>query len=1163
MGDDITIGVTEIVNNIEVTAQPNDQIVDISVIDNADDVTLNITPTVIEINVNKGSSYAKWGTILGTLSDQTDLQSALNDKVPYSGASGNVNLGEYGITSGYVGFDTTPTSTPTGIGTMYWDSANRTVSLIDGDGDTTLQIGQEQRILVHNNTGSTLTDGQVVYVTGSTGNLPSVALASATIESTSAATIGVVTESIANGADGFITTSGIVNGLNTLAFNEGDLLWLGTTAGTFSTTKPISPNHLVLIGYVIKKAGGNGSILVKIQNTQELDECSDVLFSGLANNDLLVYETASALWKNKSLATVLGYTPANDSNVVHKTGNESIAGWKTFTGGITLWDNSSNNLLDFFISGTEVGSIDIGSSFFQFKALNSNGYLFKNNSGSNSLTISNSGNGTFLGSVTATSIIKSGGTSSQFLKADGSVDSNTYATTSQLHNAVTIGTANGLSLSTQVLSLGLASSSTNGALSSTDWNTFNNKQSALSGTGFVKISGTAITYDNSTYALDSSVVKITGDQSISGTKIFSTGISTNTITSNSFIKTGGTSSQFLKADGSVDSTSYQPLLTNPITGTGTTNYLPKFTGSTALGNSLIYDNGTNVGIGTTSPDNGKLTILKNTSNATESSYGIAIQSNASNAYTELLLGADDTVDCGVIQTAGKNTSFTSKKLALQPNGGNVGIGTTSPSYILQTKASSGFVGAAFSSLYSAISIIGNDNNSSWFGQGTNGLGAAYVINNTSGYAQIELGGSPRFYVNSSGNVGIGTTSPINGGGAAKWITIDGTTNYSGGLVASINGNAKAYFYSQDNYAIVQGASGQGVKLMPNGVDGVTVLSGGNVGIGTTAPTHLLSVENSSSYETASFKSSSVPYQIIGNAAVGDYWRGFFTGQNIVTNATTGKPSVRTSGYTASAIAYSADSSQGYLGFFTTSSTTANTDLSERMRITSSGNVGIGTTSPNQKLEVNGNIASGSGINQSLLAQGNLDFYNAAASSKYIRLADDATTINAIGFSKSGSTATTWFPSGNVGIGTTSPSSKFDVVGGSWVSNMIADDAVGNSIFIRFNTSATSNIGSITRSGSTSAVSYNTTSDYRLKEDLKNYSGLDLISNINTYDFKWKNSEDRMYGVIAHELQEVVPYAVNGEKDAEDMQQVDYSKLVPILVEAIKELKAEIEILKNK
>jgi hypothetical protein len=67
------------------------------------------------------------------------------------------------------------------------------------------------------------------------------------------------------------------------------------------------------------------------------------------------------------------------------------------------------------------------------------------------------------------------------------------------HDAVTIGTANGLSLSGQALSLALASTSTNGALSSTDWNTFNGKQAALNGTGFVKISGTTISYDNSTY----------------------------------------------------------------------------------------------------------------------------------------------------------------------------------------------------------------------------------------------------------------------------------------------------------------------------------------------------------------------------------------------------------------------------------------------------------------------------------------------------------------------------------------------------------------------------------------------------------------------------------------------------------------------------------------
>ena len=76
-------------------------------------------------------------------------------------------------------------------------------------------------------------------------------------------------------------------------------------------------------------------------------------------------------------------------------------------------------------------------------------------------------------------VLINGGLPHQFLKADGSLDSNTYALASSVHNPVTLGTANGLSLATQQLSLGLASSGVTGALSGTDWNTFNNKQSAI------------------------------------------------------------------------------------------------------------------------------------------------------------------------------------------------------------------------------------------------------------------------------------------------------------------------------------------------------------------------------------------------------------------------------------------------------------------------------------------------------------------------------------------------------------------------------------------------------------------------------------------------------------------------------------------------------------
>ena len=103
------------------------------------------------------------------------------------------------------------------------------------------------------------------------------------------------------------------------------------------------------------------------------------------------------------------------------------------------------------------------------------------------------------------------------------------------------------------------------------------------------------------------------------------------------------------------------------------------------------------------------------------------------------------------------------------------------------------------------------------------------------------------------------------------------------------------------------------------------------------------------------------------------------------------------------------------------------------------------------------------------------------------------------------------------------------------------------------------VGSIKTNGS--ATSFNTSSDYRLKEDLQDFAGLDMVSKIPVYDFKWKTDESRSYGVMAHELQEVLPDAVSGDKDAEEMQGVDYSKIVPLLVKSIQELKADNDSLK--
>jgi hypothetical protein len=187
------------------------------------------------------------------------------DYVPYEGATRKVRLTDYGLLTDFVDFDLTPVNADT-TGRLNWDSAAGTLEVHLKGNNVHLQIGQEQVILVRNNTGSPLTDGQIVYITGSTGEVPTVALANNKTFSIASRTLGMVTEPIAHGQQGYITITGIVNGLNTNALTEGAAIWLDSLNGAYTQSQPASPYNDVLLGYVVKKSGGNGSIFVKAQN---------------------------------------------------------------------------------------------------------------------------------------------------------------------------------------------------------------------------------------------------------------------------------------------------------------------------------------------------------------------------------------------------------------------------------------------------------------------------------------------------------------------------------------------------------------------------------------------------------------------------------------------------------------------------------------------------------------------------------------------------------------------------------------------------------------------------------------------------------------------------------------------------------------------------------
>lgn len=235
-----------------------------------------------------------------------------------SNANSNIDIGEYELKAGQIEFDQTPTGAA-GEAVMRWNDQDGTVDLGLKGGNVTLQIGQESVIRVVNKTGTNLLEAnyQVVRVDGAQGNRLKIALAQATTDLLSAETIGLVTETINDNQEGFVTTNGLVRNINTTGslqgetWADGDMLYLSpTVAGRLTKVKPTAPNHLVVIGYVVRAHATQGQIFVKVDNGYELDELHNVAITSPANNNVLTYNSSTEVWENKTVVQALGYTPA-------------------------------------------------------------------------------------------------------------------------------------------------------------------------------------------------------------------------------------------------------------------------------------------------------------------------------------------------------------------------------------------------------------------------------------------------------------------------------------------------------------------------------------------------------------------------------------------------------------------------------------------------------------------------------------------------------------------------------------------------------------------------------------------------------------------------------------------------------------------------------------
>jgi hypothetical protein len=221
------------------------------------------------------------------------------------------------------------------------DTAVQTIGSIDGSvnitGTTAIDLSvavaaATNNVIcqVRNTTGATLTKGTVVYITGATGQIPTVTKAQANSDASSAQTLGMMTADLANNSNGNVTIIGLITNINTSAYTDGAQLYLsGTVAGGVTTTKPYAPTHLVYVGVVEYAHPTQGKIFVKVQNGYELDELHNVSAQTPSNGQTIIYNSSTSLWENNTVsltAGVNGILPVlnGGTGVTTSTGSGSV-----------------------------------------------------------------------------------------------------------------------------------------------------------------------------------------------------------------------------------------------------------------------------------------------------------------------------------------------------------------------------------------------------------------------------------------------------------------------------------------------------------------------------------------------------------------------------------------------------------------------------------------------------------------------------------------------------------------------------------------------------------------------------------------------------------------------------------------------------------------------
>lgn len=505
------------------------------------------------------------------------------------------------------------------------------------------------------------------------------------------------------------------------------------------------------------------------------------------------------------------------------------------------------------------------------------------------------------------------------------------------------------------------------------------------------------------------------------------------------------------------------------------------------------------------------------------------------------------------------------------SGGNVGIGESVPSKPLTINKNQS---------ETAILVQSSDTGTAgiYIGGQSDSIKGGLILDNSDNSLQLRgYNNANRLHIDSSGNVGIGTTDP------QKKLVISESTNATIRINSTKNGTWSAEeglghleFFGNDTSgegaavkakisATSKDTFGTAFNMTFGTTDGTTGISermriryDGFVGIGETDPDRQLHLK------------SSLPAIRLEDSDVSGLYHEFFASS---------------SGF----FQFKADGGnvQANSGFL------FQVDNSEKMRIEADGNVGIGTPSPQKLLH----IASTSAQSVITLQRTNTNTSGAVGALQWTA-SDNHTVASMVALGDGNDEGA------HITFNTTSAASSDNPFG---ISERMRIQS-GGTVLVGKTSSAANTVGcelnpiglaQLTRDGnlpllvnrktsdgtivsirrdnvqrgsisvSGSTTSYNETSDYRLKENVVDLTGaLDRIEQLQPKRFNFISEETTVDGFIAHEVQSVIPEAVFGEKDAvnedgnPEYQGIDKSKIVPLLVGAIKELKAEIETLKS-